>query len=193
MRRYSTLIFVGCLNLETIKVAQHDYNVSSWLFNDNASPRSSSDFDSIGGDQPPIDMRPMPTIKLPRSLVNQLLHQAQLAADREVCGLIGAREREPVRCYPVANVASSPQVRYVMDPKAQIDALRQMRERGEELFAIYHSHPVSPALPSAMDIDEAAYPGVLYLIISLNTKGVLEMRGFRLTGRDVAEVMLELQ
>jgi hypothetical protein len=44
-----------------------------------------------------------------------------------------------------------------------------------------------------MDIEEATYPGVLYLIISLNTKGVLEMRGFRLTGQDVAEVMLELE
>lgn len=135
----------------------------------------------------------MPTIKLPRPLVNQLLHQAQLAADREVCGLIGAHEGEPAHCYPVANVAPAPEVRYAMDPKGQIGAMRQMRERGEELFAIYHSHPASPALPSAMDIEETRYPGVLYLIISLNTKGVLEMRGFRLTGQDVAEVMLELE
>jgi len=71
-------------------------------------------------------------------------------------------------------------------------ALRLMRERGEELFAIYHSHPSSPATPSIIDLEEAGYPEALYLIISLNTKGVLEVRGFRLNGHDAKEVPLEL-
>ncbi len=134
----------------------------------------------------------MTTVKLPRPLVNALLHQAQIGADCEVCGLIGARDGAPLHCYPVPNIAAVPQQRFVMDPKAQIGALRQMRERGEALFAIYHSHPTAPAAPSAMDRDEASYPETLYLIISLNTKGVLEMRGFYIQAQDVVEVTLEL-
>ena len=134
----------------------------------------------------------MSTVKLPRPLVNELLHQAQLGADCEVCGLIGAHDGVPLRCYPVPNIAAEPQQRFIMDPKAQIDALRQMRERGEALFAIYHSHPTAPAAPSMMDRDEAGYPEALYLIISLNTKGVLEMRGFYIQAQDVVEVTLEL-
>ncbi len=68
-----------------------------------------------------------------------------------------------------------------------------MRENGEALFAIYHSHPTSPAEPSAIDLELAAYPDALYLIISLNTKGVLEMRGFRLNdNKMVIEVGLQL-
>ena len=37
----------------------------------------------------------MLTVKLPRPLVNELLHQAQLGADCEVCGLIGAHDDVP--------------------------------------------------------------------------------------------------
>ncbi len=135
----------------------------------------------------------MSIVKLPRPLVNELLHQAQLGADCEVCGLIGARDGVLQHCYPVPNIAAAPQQRFSMDPKSQIDVLRHMRERGEDLFAIYHSHPTAPAAPSAMDRDEAGYPEALYLIISLNTRGVLEMRGFYIQGQDVAEVALELE
>lgn len=134
----------------------------------------------------------MTTVKLPRPLVNELLHQAQLGADCEVCGLIGAHHGVPLRCYPVPNIAAEPQQRFMMDPKTQIDALRQMRERDESLFAIYHSHPTAPAAPSMMDRDEAGYPEALHLIISLNTKGVLEMRGFYIRDHAAQEVTLEL-
>jgi len=67
-----------------------------------------------------------------------------------------------------------------MEPQAQIDTLRCMRERDETLFAIYHSHPDTPPSPSALDLEQPGYPEALYLIISLNTRGVLEMRGWRL-------------
>ena len=79
-----------------------------------------------------------------------------------------------------------------MEPAAQIEAMRRMREGGEELFAIYHSHPHAPAEPSAQDLQEAAYPEALYLIVSLDTKGVLEMRGFRLHHGEVDRVDLEV-
>lgn len=134
----------------------------------------------------------MIAVKIPRALVNELLHQAQLGADCEICGLIGARDGVAQHCYPVPNIAVEPQQRFIMDPKTQIDALRQMRACGETLFAIYHSHPTAPAAPSMMDRNEAGYPEALYLIISLNTKGVLEMRGFYIQGEGVAEVALEL-
>ncbi|HEY9148296.1 MAG TPA: M67 family metallopeptidase, partial [Gammaproteobacteria bacterium] len=81
---------------------------------------------------------------------------------------------------------------FAMDPQQQIDAMRHMREGGEELFAIYHSHPHAPPEPSRRDLQEAAYPEALYLIISLDTKGVLQMRGFRLHQGEVDRVDLRL-
>lgn len=129
--------------------------------------------------------QPSTPLTLPRPLVNSLLAQAQLSPEKEICGLIGGKEGRARHCYPVSNCAANPAQRYVMDPKGQIDALRQMRECGEALVAIYHSHPHTAATPSLIDLQEAQYPDALYLIISLNTQGVLEMAAFRL-GKGIA-------
>lgn len=134
----------------------------------------------------------MTTIELPRPLVNDILTHAQQSPENEVCGFIAAKRQQPQRVYRIANVAEEPGRRFAMDPKAQIEAMRRIRENGEELFAIYHSHPHAPAAPSPTDLREAAYPEALYLIISLNTKGVLEMQGFRLRAHEVESVELNV-
>jgi proteasome lid subunit RPN8/RPN11 len=79
-----------------------------------------------------------------------------------------------------------------MDAKAQIDAIRTMRAAGEELFAIYHSHPEGPATPSAEDLAQAAYPEALYLIISLQAQQAPRLRGFWLRGGQAEPVELEI-
>jgi proteasome lid subunit RPN8/RPN11 len=133
-------------------------------------------------------------IELPRALVNHMLHLAQSHPHMEVCGLLGAQDGKPTSCYPVANAAATPHLRFQLDPAGQIDAMRQIRERGEALFAIFHSHPAAPAEPSAVDLAEAAYPDALNLLISLDTKGVLEMRGFRIgPDKSVQEIKLLLK
>ena len=124
--------------------------------------------------------RSMNPVTLPRPIVNQILHQAQQALDKEICGLIAGNAKSFTRCYPVANVAGDKQRLFEMDPKGLIDALRAMRDNGEELKAIYHSHPEASAQPSLADIQQHEYPDVLYLIVSLATKGVLDLRGFRI-------------
>jgi len=131
-------------------------------------------------------------IQIPRKITNQLLHLAQISPDTEVCGLISSKNGTPSHCYPVKNVAEDPEQRFLLDAAEQIAAMAAMREQGEELFAIYHSHPSAPASPSAMDLEQAAYPETLYLIISLNTKGILEMRGFRIENKIAREIPLSL-
>ncbi len=132
-------------------------------------------------------------IKLPRTLINQLMTHAQSREGEEVCGFIASRNGVPLKTYPVANIATPVAKRFEMEPQAQIDAIKNMREQDEEIFAIYHSHPSSPAAPSQRDIDEFSYPEALSLIISLNTKGVLEMRAFRMAIDHVVEVALEVE
>lgn len=132
----------------------------------------------------------MPEVKLPRTLINGMLSHAQHSPETEVCGLISRTRNGDLQVYPVANVANEADHLFQMEPAAQIDAMRRMREADEELFAIYHSHPHAPAEPSVRDLAEAAYPDALYLIISLNTKGVLELRGFHLEKGRVENVDL---
>ena len=134
----------------------------------------------------------MSVVRLPRPIVNQILSHAQGSPEAEICGLLAARDGHIVASYPIPNVASDPDILFEMDPQAQIQAIRHMRDNDHELYAIYHSHPHSPARPSATDLANATYPEAVYLIVSLNTKGVLEMRGFRLQDGKVEELGLEL-
>jgi proteasome lid subunit RPN8/RPN11 len=139
-----------------------------------------------------MNMTVMEKLELPRPLVNAILSQAQQAPDNEVCGLIGGRDGQAEHLYPIDNTALDQARRFQMDPREQIDAMRRMRDNGEDLIAIYHSHPHAPALPSDTDLAEAAYPEAMYLIVSLNTVGVLEMAAFRIHDRQAKEVALQL-
>lgn len=137
-------------------------------------------------------MRIQPEIRITRPLAIHLLALAQQAPQQEICGLIGAVGTLPATVYPVSNAAHTPENTFEMDPQDQIRALKIMREKGETLFAIYHSHPRSPAEPSARDLEDIGYPDVYQLIISLNIKGVLEMRAYKLAKEGLQEVALHL-
>ena len=134
----------------------------------------------------------MKPIHLPRTIVNKLLSQAQSHADIEVCGLISAKAGQAENVYPVDNISLDKQHLFEMDPKNQIQAMKAMRENNEQLFAIYHSHPDTAAEPSVKDIAQSSYPETLYLIISLSTKGVLQIKGFYIKGNDIEAVELAI-
>lgn len=125
----------------------------------------------------------MNAAQLPRHIVNQLLEQTLNAGNAEICGLIASRNGIPSTCYPVANVAANTDSQFQLEPKQQINAMRTMRETGQTLFAIYHSHPKTPATPSKQDIEQANYPDTLYLIISMATTGSVQLRGFRIENK----------
>jgi [CysO sulfur-carrier protein]-S-L-cysteine hydrolase len=130
-------------------------------------------------------------VRIPRAVLNAILREAQRVPGEEVCGLVSGNCHGLQRCYPAANVAADRTRRFEVDAQSQIDTFRDMRERGEELAAIYHSHPDGPALPSSTDIAECQYPDVLYLIVSLRRDGVPEMRGFHIRNGSATEVTLD--
>jgi hypothetical protein len=74
---------------------------------------------------------------------------------------------------------------YVIDAPT---VLRQVdfEEDGDAMVAIYHSHPVSPAYPSASDAWNAYYPDSAYLICSLEDDASPVLRAFRMVSHDVA-------
>jgi proteasome lid subunit RPN8/RPN11 len=133
------------------------------------------------------------TLYLPRPLVNKILAHAQKNPEIEVCGLIGNSASEQKDYYPVDNISNNPSCRFLMDASQQISAVKKMRDKQQQLFAIVHSHPTTNATPSQLDIDENSYKEVFYIIISLNTKGVLEMRAYTQQQNSMQEVDLILE
>ena len=122
------------------------------------------------------------TLSIPRTLANRLLSLAQNTPDTEICGLIAesvsSRNKRQYHVYPVENIATDARSLFEMQPQQQIKAFKSMREKNETLFAIYHSHPHSAAIPSEKDLNDAAYSNALNIIISSATRGVLEIRGY---------------
>ena len=133
------------------------------------------------------------TLYLPRPLVNKILAHAQKNPTTEVCGLIGNNSSNSKDYYAIDNISKKPSCRFLMDAPQQIKAMKDMREKQQELFAIVHSHPGANAEPSRLDIEENDYKDVFYIIVSLNTEGVLEMRGYTQNKDDMQEVDLILE
>ncbi len=132
-------------------------------------------------------------IYLPRRIANQLWSLAQQSPDQEICGLIAAdASGHPRTCYPIANSAGDPRANFLLDPAQHLAAQRLIRENGQTLFAVYHSHPATPATPSAADLAQAGEADLIHLIISLSTKGVLELRGYRYHEDQAQELTLRL-
>ena len=124
-------------------------------------------------------------ITLRTSQVEAICSHARETAPAECCGLVGGTEDSQARnVYRLGNVSTEPLVSYEAAPEELFSAQRRMRERGEQLLAIYHSHPRSTEpTPSETDVRLAFYPSAVYLIIGL---GAVEasMRAFRISERE---------
>jgi proteasome lid subunit RPN8/RPN11 len=124
-------------------------------------------------------------IVLQPAQLNKMFEVAREAEPRECCGLIGGSEDGKAQTiYALRNVAADKVVSYEAAPEDLFAAQRQMRERGEQLLAIYHSHPrASEPAPSETDVRLAYYPQAIYLIIGLAGAEPV-MRAFRISERD---------
>lgn len=107
----------------------------------------------------------------------------------EVCGLLGIRPDQTLEHFPITNAERS-MTYYVMDGKELLRAMRTIEDEGWGL-AIYHSHTHTEAYPSRTDVELAAYPEALYLIVSLQDRDAPHIRGFRIVDGRISEVRIE--
>lgn len=135
---------------------------------------------------------PVNEIKIKRPLALHLLSLAQRSPDAEICGLVGSKDGVLSTCYAIDNIADAPAQTFLMQPEQQAAALQSIQAKGETVYAIYHSHPSTPPVPSEKDLAEAGQHSAYYLIISLSTKGVLEMAAYQLNNGRVAAVELTI-
>ncbi|HJX52653.1 MAG TPA: M67 family metallopeptidase [Polyangia bacterium] len=133
----------------------------------------------------------MSGITLPRWIYQALLAQARAVAPVEACAILAGRERSVQAFFPMTNTEASAD-RFMMDPAEQFAVVRAVRAAGQEMLAIHHSHPATPAWPSAEDICRAVTPGVLYTILSLADPASPDVRGFCIEGGAVAEVAVSV-
>lgn len=119
-----------------------------------------------------------------------MLNDVNNKAPEEACGLVAGLSARSEKIYVVTNIEHSP-FRFRMAAEEQLRAFNDIESQGYELLAIYHSHPNGPVGPSAIDLNEYAYPDVLYLIWSM-TQGDWVCLGYQIVDRNVSEVQIKI-
>ena len=119
-------------------------------------------------------------LTIPKSIRDDIIAHAREGFPLEVCGILGGQGGSVSATFRMTNTDASNE-HFMMDPKEQFAVVKELRARGLEMAAIYHSHPETPARPSEEDIRLALTPDVSYVIVSLADPGIPVLRSFRIT------------
>lgn len=116
----------------------------------------------------------------------------------EACGLIAGKiegtDKIIEKVYLLTNIDKSNE-HFSLDPKEQLAAVKDMRERGLSPLGNWHSHPESPSRPSEEDKRLAYDKTASYLILSLMDKQNPVLNSFHIEGADakLEELVIEDQ
>ena len=130
-------------------------------------------------------------MKITETVRAAMTEHARQALPAECCGLLSGTDGRITDCHPLRNVADKPETRYFATPEELFAAMRRIREANQQLLGIYHSHPRTPAYPSASDVEMPFYPEAVYFIISLEPQ--LDVRAFRIEGARIASVEVVIE
>lgn len=133
----------------------------------------------------------MMTLQIPPDILDRMIAQARAEAPVEACGILAGNDGKVRKLYAMTN-ADAAADHFMMEPAEQFAVVKEMRADGVEMLAVYHSHPESPARPSAEDIRLALTPGVVYVILSLQDSDHPVVKGFTIESGDVAEVPVDV-
>jgi [CysO sulfur-carrier protein]-S-L-cysteine hydrolase len=111
-----------------------------------------------------------------QDVIEQIFVHAEAEAPIESCGYLMGADVHITRHYPMAN-AEGREDHYTFDPREQFEAFKFARREGLRIIGAYHSHPATPARPSAEDIRLAYDQAILYIIASL-MDGKRAIKGF---------------
>ena len=128
-------------------------------------------------------------IKLTKSDFEKILAHAVKKLPDEACGLIAGTvedgDKEIKKVYLLTNIDHSNE-HFSLDPKEQLEAIKDMRKNGFVPLGNWHSHPESPSRPSEEDKRLAFDSKASYMILSLMDRKNPVLNSFKITG-DTAE------
>lgn len=133
----------------------------------------------------------MNELKIGKEDHQAMLDQLQTAYPLEGCGIMAGNDGVVKSLYPVDNQLKSSYA-YKMEPNQQLKAMLDLEERGWEMLAIYHSHPMGPDGPSSTDVAQATYPDAAHVIVSFRDRRYPSVRAFMIQGESVKEIFYHI-
>ena len=133
----------------------------------------------------------MAGLVLPGDVAESLRAHAQTMLPNEACALLGgdAATGAVTSLHVARNAAASPH-RFELEAADLVRLVHAIEHAGEEMVAIFHSHPAGPAGPSAADIREARYPA--FQLVASIAGGEWTLRAWRIDGNVASEVSVEV-
>jgi [CysO sulfur-carrier protein]-S-L-cysteine hydrolase len=129
------------------------------------------------------------TITMPDAVRDSIIAHAKEEAPRECCGLLVGRASLVDECVRSPNLDANPN-RYEIDARLHVATNRRLRGTGRTVVGAYHSHPHSPAWPSASDVAESYYSEFIWMIVSLALPEA-ELKAFRIEGSRIIELTID--
>jgi proteasome lid subunit RPN8/RPN11 len=125
---------------------------------------------------------------LPEQVVDAVVAHARFAFPDEACGLLAVDGTGAVKmAYCLTNLDRSP-YRFTIDPTEHYGAWKHAERNGWEIGGAFHSHPASPAYPSATDVACALDPTWRYVIVGLADPATPDVRMFAIRDGVVSEI-----
>lgn len=133
------------------------------------------------------------TVTMKRKDYEKIVQYAIACLPEEACGLIAGIENENGReireVYLLTNADHSRE-HFSLDPKEQLAAVKDMREKKLKPLGNWHSHPETPSRPSEEDKRLAYDSRASYLILSLMDKNHPVLNSFRICGEEAEKETL---
>ena len=124
-------------------------------------------------------------LKLSQKDYDKILAHCEADLPDEACGLIAGEvdgETKIVKeVYLLTNIDHSNE-HFSMDPKEQLEAVKDSRAKGYAMLGNFHSHPESPSRPSEEDKKLAYDSKAEYLILSLQEPEKPVLKAFGIDG-----------
>jgi proteasome lid subunit RPN8/RPN11 len=136
-------------------------------------------------------------LRIPWQHVEEMIAHARADHPDEACGVIVGPEGSdrPERLIRMINADRSPTF-FRFDPSEQLQLVKELDERDEEIVVVYHSHTATEAYPSRTDISYAAEPQAHYLLVSTaesgREDGPVSVRSYRILDCEVTEEEIEI-
>lgn len=127
--------------------------------------------------------------------VEEMTAYAKGQLPEEACGLIAGMENETEKrvekVYYLTNTDASRE-HFSLDPREQLQSVKDMRSRGLKPLGNWHSHPESPSRPSREDIRLAYDSNASYLILSLMEENPV-LHSFHVEKGEACKEFLEIR
>jgi len=115
-------------------------------------------------------------MRITRAIIEMIIAHAEQDAPVEACGFLFGMEGKITRHRPVTNIERRTD-HFTFEPNEQLASYQEAVRNALEIIGVYHSHPATPAVPSAEDIRLARKQDLLHVLISL-VEGEKTVRGF---------------